>query len=101
MIPSEFNLLGHTIHVIIDNIYCHKNECTGRFIEWENKIIIADRYKTPKTWRKYEQSIVEHAFYHELIHCILYYTGHGDLYLNEQLVDAIGGLLQQFNTSKK
>lgn len=100
MIPSEFNILGHTIHVIVDNDYCHNNECTGRFIEWENKIIIADRYKTPKTWRKYEQSIVEHTFYHELTHCILYYAK-SELWLDEKFVDTVGGLFHQFTITKK
>lgn len=101
MIPSSFQLLNHTIEVIIDNKYCHDNSCMGRFISWENKIIIADRYKTERTWRKYKPSIVEHTFYHELTHCILYYTGHSKLWLNEILVDAIGGLYLNFEKTKK
>ena len=100
MIPTKFTLLSHDIEVVIDNEYCHNNQCMGRFIPWENKIIIADRYKTAKSWRKYKDSIVEHTFYHELTHCILYYTGHGKLWLNEMLVDAISGLLSQYEKSK-
>ncbi len=101
MIPSSFKVLNHTIEVEIDNQYCYDNNCLGRFIPWENKIIIADRYKTERTWRKYKLSIVEHAFYHELTHCILYYTGHGKLWLNEMLVDTIGGLYLNFEKTKK
>jgi hypothetical protein len=100
MIPNSFTLLTHDIEVVIDNQYCYDNDCMGRFIPWENKIIIADRYRTAKSWRKYKESIVEHTFYHELMHCLLYYTGHGKLFENEQLVDALGGLLSQYEKSK-
>jgi hypothetical protein len=99
MIPTKFTLLGQEIDVIIDNQYCHDNNCHGRFLVWDNKIILADRFKTPKSWRKYKQSVVEHTFYHELAHCILYYTGN-KIWLNEQLVDAVGGLFHQFQLTK-
>ena len=66
----------------------------------DNKIIIADKYKTDKTWRKYKESIIEHTFYHELTHCILYYTGNKKLWLNERLVDSIGGMWLQYDKSK-
>jgi hypothetical protein len=101
MLPQQFNLLGHTITVKIDNSYCQENECIGRFIPWDNTIMLATKYKTEKTWRKYKLSVIEHTFHHELIHCILYYTGHEDLWLNEQLVDLIGGLYHQYETTKR
>jgi hypothetical protein len=100
MLPQQFNLLGHTILVKIDNKYCQENECIGQFIPWSNTIMMATKYKTEKTWRKYKPSVIEHTFHHELIHCILYYTGHEDLWLNEQLVDLIGGLYHQYETTK-
>lgn len=100
MIPKQFNILGHVITIEIDNEYCHRNECLGRFLYYENKIVLADRYKVNKNWRRYKESIVEHTFYHELTHCILYHTGHENLWLNEQLVDSIGGLLHQFEITK-
>jgi hypothetical protein len=100
MIPSKFKILGHEIEVVIDNQYCHDHECQGRFLEWDNKIILANRYKTVRSWRKYKQSIVEHTFYHELAHCLLYYTGN-KIWLNEQLVNTVGGLLHQYNLTKE
>jgi hypothetical protein len=100
MIPSKFKILGHEIEVVIDNIYCHHHECQGRFLEWDNKIILADRFKTARSWRKYKKSVVEHTFYHELAHCLLYYTGN-KIWLNEQLVDTVGGLLHQYNLTKE
>ncbi len=101
MLPSSFQLLSHTIEIVIDNQYCYDNNCLGIFIPWENKIIISDKYKTKNGWRKYKQSIVEHTFYHELTHCILYYTGKGKLWLDERLVDTVGGLYLQFEKTKK
>jgi hypothetical protein len=101
MIATRFNIMAHEIEVVVDNEYCHKNKCIARFIYWENKIIISDKYKTNKTWRRYKQSIAEHAYYHELAHCILYYTGEPKLWLNERLVDTISGLWLQYDKSKR
>jgi len=100
MIPKKFNILSHEIEVVIDNNYCYKENCMGRFLPYDNKIIISDRYKTAKSWRKYKESVVEHTSYHELTHCILYYTGHGNLWLNERLVDGVSGLWLQYDKSK-
>ena len=46
-------------------------------------------------------SVVEHTFYHELAHCLLYYAGRDDLSKDEQLVDIIGGLLAQYEATKR
>jgi uncharacterized protein with von Willebrand factor type A (vWA) domain len=94
MIPSKFNILNHVIEVIYDNEYCNKNECFAQFFPNENKIILADKYKTKNGWRKYKQEIIDHVFYHELTHCILYYMNH-ELWDNENFVDQFSGLLAQ------
>tara|TARA_R110000868_G_scaffold218445_1_gene468681 strand:- start:810 stop:1118 length:309 start_codon:yes stop_codon:yes gene_type:complete len=100
IIPSSFNMLGQTIVVKYDNKYCAENECFGRFISYDNVIIIASKYKAEKGWRKYKQSIVESTFCHELAHCILYHSGNPD-WMNEQLVESIAGLLHQYLTTNK
>lgn len=94
MIPSKFKIFNHTIDVIFDNEHCHKNECFGQFFHQENKIVLADKYKVKKNWIKYKPEIVEHVFYHELVHCILYYMN-SDLWLDEKFVDQFAGLLAQ------
>jgi hypothetical protein len=99
IIPSSFKMLGQTITVKYDNKYCNENECFGRFISWDNTIILATRYKTEKGWRKYKQTIVEATFYHELGHCILYHGGNPE-WLNEPLIELIGGFLHQYETTK-
>lgn len=98
MIPKKFKILGHTIEVVIDNEYCHNNKCLGRFLEWDDKIILADRYKTAKTWRKYKPEIVNHTLKHEQVHAILYYMGEKK-WLNEKFVDALAGLLHQMDVT--
>ena len=100
MIPTSFQILNHTITVVIDNEYCRINECFGVFLLNENKIVLADRYKTKKTWRKYPKEILLHTFYHELTHCILYYMNH-KLWNNEKFVDQFAGLIAQVEQSKK
>ena len=99
MIPKSFSILNHTIEVVFDNQYCHKNDCFGQFLSYENKIILADRYKADKSWKKHKIETVEHTFYHELTHCILYYMNH-DLWLDEKFVDQFGGLLAQVMKTK-
>lgn len=94
MIPNKFNILNHTIEVVIDNEYCVEAECMGQFQVDENRIVLADKYKTKNGWKKYKPEIVEHTFYHELTHCILYYMNH-KLWDNEKFVDQFSGLLAQ------
>jgi hypothetical protein len=93
-------MLGQTIEVVINDLYCHKNKCFGRFISWDNTIILAQNYKTKRGWRKYKQSVIESTFCHELAHCILYHSGNPD-WMNEQLVESIAGLLHQYLTTNK
>jgi len=70
---SSFQILGQTIEVIIDNEYCHKNKCYGQFIPFENKIIIANKFKSKKVWIEYKQEIIDATFFHELVHCLLFH----------------------------
>jgi hypothetical protein len=100
IIPEEFKMLGQTITVVFDNKYCFENKCFGCFVSWDNKIILSTKYKTEKGWRKYKESIIESTFCHELAHCILYHSGNPD-WMNEQLVESIGGLLHQYLTTNK
>jgi hypothetical protein len=94
MIPKQFKILNHTIEVVFDSEYCSKNQCFGQYLYQENKIVLADKYKSKKNWVKYKPEIVEHVFYHELVHCVLYYMNH-ELWLDEKFVDQFAGLLAQ------
>jgi hypothetical protein len=100
MIPKQFKILNHTIDVIFDNEYCYQKNAFGIFLANENKIILADSYRTKKQWRKYKPEIVEHVFHHEMVHVILYYMNHS-LFENEEFVDNFAGLLAQIEQTKK
>jgi hypothetical protein len=100
MIPKEFQILGQKIEVVIDDLYCHKNKCYGQFISFENKIILARKYKTKTGWVEYKNEIFLATFYHELVHCLLFHSGSGE-WLNEELVDKVGNFLHQYEISKK
>ena len=96
---SSFQILGQIIEVIVDNEYCHKNKCYGQYIPFENKIIIAEKYKVKKEWVDYKQEIIDATFYHEFVHCILFYAD-SKSWLDEILVDKLGNFLHQFEISK-
>jgi hypothetical protein len=100
MIPESFQILGQKIQIIFDDKFCHKHKCYGMYLSFENKIILAKKYKTAKGWFDYNEDIILATFYHELIHCLLFYAG-SDQWLNEELVDKIGNFLHQFETTKK
>jgi hypothetical protein len=97
---TSFQILGQTIEVIIDDEYCHKNKCYGQFIPFENKIILATKYKSKKVWLNYKQEIIDATFYHELMHCLLFYSNSNE-WLNEELVDKLGNFMHQYEISKK
>lgn len=94
MIPFSFKILNHTITVEYDNQYCLEAECLGQYLYLENKIVLADKYKTKNGWRKHKPETIQQTFYHEMIHCILFYMGH-KLWDNEKFVEPFSGLLAQ------
>ena len=46
-------------------------------------------------------SVVDHTFYHELVHFLLHYAGRDDLNEDETLVDTMGGLLAQYMDTRQ
>lgn len=46
-------------------------------------------------------TLLDHSFYHELVHFLLHYAGRDDLSNDEQLVDVVGGLLAQYEATKR
>ena len=70
------------------------------FDDKQNIIYVATKYKRGKRWFSYSDDTVEHTFYHELVHAILFNMGEMKLYSNERFVDAFGGMLQQYMSTK-
>lgn len=48
----------------------------------------------------YPPDVLEHAFWHEAIHGVLFFMNH-DLYTNEQFVDTFAGLVHQIIRSSE
>ena len=46
-------------------------------------------------------SVEHHTFCHELVHFLLHYAGRDDLADDEVLVDTLGGLLAQYEATKR
>lgn len=46
-------------------------------------------------------SVEHHTFCHELVHFLLHYAGRDDLADDETLVDTLGGLLAQYEATKR
>jgi hypothetical protein len=99
MIPSEFQILGQKIEVVYDDLYCHKNKCYGMYNSLQNKIILAKKYKDQKGWIDYKPEIIQATFFHELMHCLLFYSD-SESWLDEKLVDKLGNFLHQYEISK-
>lgn len=96
VLPSQFSLLGQTIRVVYDENLVRDSDHVGEARYRTNEIRLQP--DTPGAGRP--QDAIEHAFYHELAHWVLYFAGQyyrdGEhLHQDERLVDLVGGLLHQ------
>lgn len=86
-IPIKVTLAGIDIHVVRDKTLVERKKVIGEASYSDQKIFI-DLTKAPI------QS-TEQAYYHELIHWILFILNEHDLRSNEKFVDTFGHLLYQ------
>lgn len=97
IIPTEFNLLGHTILVKINNDRMGDKSALGYCQPLHNEILLADT----TDGKALQVSVIEHTFCHELVHLILNTMNENELYKNEKFVDVFGGLLHQYLVTAK
>ena len=91
-VPSSFKLYNHTIRVKENPA---ATDCNSYGVaEYPKNLIRLYTHEVDST-------VVEHAFYHELIHFLLHYAGRSDLASDEVLVDTLGGLLAQYELTKR
>ena len=91
--PSEFNLFNHTVRVKENPTHDSHTDAYGVADYKANTITLyVDRV---------DPTIVAHTFYHELVHFLLHYAGRDDLASDETLVDTVGGLLAQYEATKR
>ena len=91
-VPKRFELFNHTIRVK-QNPSRLPLDCSGEALYNKNEINIYT-YDT-------DPAVLEHVFYHELVHFLLHYAGRQDLSDDEILVDTLGGLLAQYEATKR
>lgn len=94
-IPKAFYLLGHRIEVVTDGKLTHNDDALGLFISRENKIALMPSTKELPI----PQSTMEQVFCHELVHALFFYAEKPKLFVNEELVNLLGGLLHQALTT--
>ena len=96
-IPKQFSLMGQTIYVEFRDDLVHGADAHGTANYRENKIYIQ---KPTKSWNLPKDHL-EHVFFHELAHWVLYTLKQDELYNNEPFVDMLGGLFYQAISTAK
>ena len=97
MIPKKFNILGHTVNVIMDKDLHRLTGNMGEACKDLNTIRLAPSIGIDIL----PTSMVEHTYFHEIVHIILDSMNENELSANESFVDMFGGLLYQvLKTSK-
>ena len=92
-VPTSFELLNHTVEVGYSSSLDYAGEY-GSAHYAQNKICLGTDDKVSPT-------VVHHTFCHELVHFLFHYAGRDDLAEDEVLVDTIGGLLAQYEATKR
>ena len=90
--PTEFSLLNHNLRVKKDP--AHTDVDKYGVAEYRLNEIRLYTGNLPN-------SVEHHTFCHELVHFLFYYAGRSDLAEDEQLVDIVGGLLAQYEATKR
>lgn len=94
-IPTKFKLFGMTIHVHYDPKLLFEDGSHGQAKFKTMEIIL----QSPTEGAPINQKLVEHSFFHELVHHIFDLAGDDNiqpsLSSREYLVDRVAGLLHQ------
>lgn len=92
VIPAQFELLGHTVEVIMRDDLDDECGCDGRWTAGKNLIEI----QTGHT-----DSYTKATFWHEVVHAISEHMGMEELNKDEEKVDKIAQGICQVLKSKK
>lgn len=96
-IPKTFQLMGHTIKVVVRDDLQEVAECWGRWSAHKHLIEL----QKPDKHNGMTKSFLVQTFWHEVAHAILDNVGQPELSSDEKLVDQIGQCVHQvLKTSK-
>ena len=96
-IPKFFTLFGQPIQVSIDNEYCQRINAYGDCSPREDNIVLCNR----SDGKKRSDTQLQHTFYHEKVHLILFKMNENELAKNEKFVDVFSALLLESELTKK
>ena len=90
--PTSFKLLNHTVRV---------KENPAPITDDKYGVAVYPKNEIHLYTQELSDSVAHHTFCHELAHFLFHYAGRSDLADDEILVDTIGGLLAQYEASKR
>lgn len=96
-IPKSFDLMGHTITVVIRPDLWEMADAHGRWIKHKHLIEL----QKPDKINGMTHSFLVQTFWHEVVHAILDNIGGTKLSEDENLVDQIGQCIHQVLKTRK
>ncbi len=96
-IPKTFQLLGHTIRVVVRDDLWEMAEAHGRWIKHKHLIEL----QRPNAQNGMTNSFLVQTFWHEVMHAILDNIGKENLSDDEQFVDQMGQIVHQVLKTKR
>ena len=96
-IPTNFSLGFRKYQVWYDNEQIHGEEKTVGTVS----LGTGDMYLQTPVKDQLDELAINQAFFHELVHGILYSMGESELVHNERFVDAMAHMLLQYELTKE
>ena len=97
VVPGKFQLMGHTIRVVMRDDLWDQCEAHGRWVKHKHLIEL----QTPTEQNGMTQSFLVQTFWHEVCHAILDNIGKDDLSNDESFVDILGQCIHQVLSTKR
>ena len=103
VIPKQFNIVCHTINVIVKDWIAPNNlekedSIYGQWHHAKCTIEIARAIKTGNEVIPLNIEQIKNTFYHELFHCFFFFS---QVPQDEMIVQAIANFMREFETTKK
>ena len=92
VIPKYFDVLGHTIEVVMRDDLMEVDDCDGRFVAARNQIELQSDMVP---------SVEMATFWHECMHVIATHMGMKDLNEDEEKIDKLGQGVAQILKTKR
>jgi hypothetical protein len=98
---KSFKLLGHRIKVFyVKRIFAPDGTSPyGICYVERNRIEVSTH--SPSDGQALPEDFIHHTFCHELSHILMALMSKNDLYADEVFIDGLGGLLAQYESTKK